>query len=238
MTSQKIMLDRRNRQYSLYRHTSPSGKVYIGITSQPVEHRWNGGKGYMNVKSSLIKSAIIKYGWDNIKHEILFTNLTKEEAIKLEIELIAHYKSLGISLNITSGGDGCADRTPWNKGKKVPYEKSSKLRGKKLSDEHRRKLSESHKGKGHPNTTEWTEEMREYLSKLMKGRKHTQDAKEKISKNSTIKRMVKHVTSDGITIEIFDSIRDASKKYMLDESWLRKCCISGKPYKGLYFKFI
>ena len=106
------MLDRRNRQYSLYRHTSPSGKVYIGITSQSIEHRWNGGKGYMNVKSSLIKSTIIKYGWDNIKHEVLFTNLIKEEAIKLEIELIAHYKSLGISLNIISGEDGCADRIP------------------------------------------------------------------------------------------------------------------------------
>lgn len=30
-------------KWTVYRHTSPSGKVYIGITSQNVERRWNSG---------------------------------------------------------------------------------------------------------------------------------------------------------------------------------------------------
>lgn len=34
-------------KWTVYRHTSPSGKVYIGITSQNVERRWNSGKGIM-----------------------------------------------------------------------------------------------------------------------------------------------------------------------------------------------
>lgn len=32
--------------YIIYRHTSPSGKVYIGQTCQKAEHRWNSGKNY------------------------------------------------------------------------------------------------------------------------------------------------------------------------------------------------
>lgn len=30
-------------KWSLYRHITPSGKVYIGITSQKPEYRWNNG---------------------------------------------------------------------------------------------------------------------------------------------------------------------------------------------------
>ena len=31
---------------------------------------------------------IVKYGWDNIKHEVLFDNLTEEEARSIETALI------------------------------------------------------------------------------------------------------------------------------------------------------
>ena len=56
----------------LYRHTSPSGKVYIGIT-RDVNIRWS-NKGYRYLTyNSIFGKAILKYGWDNIKHEILFT---------------------------------------------------------------------------------------------------------------------------------------------------------------------
>lgn len=77
--------------YSVYKHTSPSGKVYIGITKQKPVKRWLHGKGYAD--QSYFYNAILKYGWDNIKHEVLFTGLTKEEAEKKEIELIELYHS-------------------------------------------------------------------------------------------------------------------------------------------------
>lgn len=77
--------------YTVYKHTSPSGKVYIGITKDSVERRWESGWGY---KSNIhFFKAIVKYGWINFKHEILFENLSKEEAEQKEIELIAQYKS-------------------------------------------------------------------------------------------------------------------------------------------------
>lgn len=32
--------------YCVYKHTSPSGKVYIGITNQKPTRRWREGEGY------------------------------------------------------------------------------------------------------------------------------------------------------------------------------------------------
>ena len=66
------------KRWILYRHTSPSGKVYIGITSKSVNKRWNGGRGYKTC--IYFYNAILKYGWDNIKHEILFTDLEEKRA--------------------------------------------------------------------------------------------------------------------------------------------------------------
>ena len=71
-----------DKKWCVYMHTSPSNKVYIGITCD-VKHRWrNHGEGYKG--GTRIYYAIRKYGWENFKHEILFTNLTREEAFSKE----------------------------------------------------------------------------------------------------------------------------------------------------------
>lgn len=93
-----------SNQWSVYKHTSPSGKVYIGI-AKDIKHRWrNKGSGYKG--STRIANAIKKYGWDNIKHEILFSELTKEAACQKEIELIKIFKSTdpAFGYNLLSGG--------------------------------------------------------------------------------------------------------------------------------------
>ena len=56
-------------KYCVYRHTSPSGKVYIGQTCLKPEYRWRNGKGYKT--QILFYRAIKKYGWDNISHQII-----------------------------------------------------------------------------------------------------------------------------------------------------------------------
>ena len=77
--------------YTVYEHVNKINKKrYIGITSQNPQQRWrcNG----CNYKSSpRFYYAIQKYGWDNFEHNILFQNLTKEEACKKEQELIKFY---------------------------------------------------------------------------------------------------------------------------------------------------
>lgn len=77
--------------YSLYIHICPNKKVYIGITSKRPEERWKNGSGYLNNKH--FYAAIKKYGWDNIEHKIIFNNLSKEDACRLESEYIAKYDS-------------------------------------------------------------------------------------------------------------------------------------------------
>lgn len=91
--------------YTVYKHTTPNGKVYIGITRQKPVNRWLNGKGYQ--KQEYFYNAILKYGWDNIKHEILFEGLTKEEAEEKEVELIKQYKSANrkYGYNIANGGN-------------------------------------------------------------------------------------------------------------------------------------
>lgn len=81
-----------DNHYLVYRHTAPNGKVYIGITGFDPQYRWlNNGKGYKT--QTTFFNAIIKYGWINFKHDILFEDLTKEEALNKEEELIQQYKS-------------------------------------------------------------------------------------------------------------------------------------------------
>ena len=67
-----------------------NNKVYIGITRQDAALRWNFGHGY---DTQLFGRAVRKYGWDNITHEIVYQDLSEEEAKQKEIELISSYDS-------------------------------------------------------------------------------------------------------------------------------------------------
>ena len=112
--------------YLVYKHTSPSGKVYIGITSRTASRRWKCGKGYIG---SVFYKAIEKYGWENIKHEVLYENLSQEEAIKIEHDLIEHYDSTNSrkGYNIVPGG-------------------GLGIKGYRFTEEQKERLSKSHKG--------------------------------------------------------------------------------------------
>lgn len=77
--------------YKVYLLTFPNNKVYIGITSQNEKNRWKKGDGYID--NTLMYNDILKYGWINIKTNILYKDLSHEEAREKEKELIIHYKS-------------------------------------------------------------------------------------------------------------------------------------------------
>ncbi len=106
------MNNNHENNWCVYMHTVPkelSGynwdKHYIGITGVGTRKRWGKhGRGYKN--SPYFYRAIQKYGWDNIKHEILEDNLTIEEASNKEKYYIKKYQSdLNMyGYNILSGG--------------------------------------------------------------------------------------------------------------------------------------
>ena len=90
--------------WTIYMHICPNKKVYIGITSKNVNTRWQNGKGYPN--NPYFTNAILKYGWDNIQHIILFEDLEEKDAKEIEIKLIEVWKSQKMCYNLTNGGDG------------------------------------------------------------------------------------------------------------------------------------
>lgn len=183
--------------YCVYKHTSPSNKVYIGITSLEPRKRWLNGKGY--IKNKYFYRAIEKYGWENIKHEILFNGLTKEEACQKEIELINLFKSnqKEYGYNLSSGGEsghaGCVcseeTRNRISKSSKSSLESTKRkisgtLTGRKLSEEHRRNIGIASKNRSEETKRKLSENNARYWKDREKSVEHTQ----KIS--DTVKRQM------------------------------------------------
>lgn len=166
--------------FTVYMHTTPDGKVYVGITSMKLVDRWGkSGNGYK--KNRLFSDAIQKYGWENIKHEVIKIGLTQEEASAEEMYLINKYKSSDpqFGYNSNSGGFG------GNNGFQPSEETKAKIRlafqqgrigfaGKHHTQEAKIKMSAAKKGKPQ------SEEHKRKRGEAMRGRKMTEEQKEKI----------------------------------------------------------
>lgn len=201
------------RKFTVYKHTFPNGKMYIGITSTKPDYRWNGGKGY---KRQAVYNAIRKYGWDNIGHEILFENLTELEAKEKEKDLIKVYQTnkKEFGYNLTEGGDGTcgiaftvARRkrvSASNMNRAIGVETKRKLRdaniGKIASKDTKRKMSESKMGERN----------------AFYGKHHSDLTKKKIAEansgfNNKKAMQIGRYDMNGNLIEIHGSFRSAEK---------------------------
>ena len=168
--------------YCVYKHTTPSGKVYIGITYQRLTKRWKNGRGYEGCTA--FYRAIQKYGWANIKHEILAENLEKDAACEMEQRLIAELKSYDPEhgYNLTMGGEHYEPTQAWrdalSKSNKEYYKRHPEARerigdltrGRTMSDEEKAKQSERMKRyvQEHP-------EHRERCRNLFLGKKRSEE---------------------------------------------------------------
>lgn len=237
--------------YKVYKHTSPSGKVYIGITLQDPELRWQNGRGYKH--NQYFYNAINKYGWDNFEHEILYEGLSQEEAENTEIKLIKEYNSTNreFGYNIRQGGEGGGNLSEETKQKLSECHKGkmtgedNPFYGKKHSEESKKKMSESHKGKyegeNNPNYGKThSKEAREKISKANKGKTVSEEQKrivsEKLkgSKNPSAKpiRCIE-------TGEIFDCGKYACEKYGFSKNTLSAHLHGRKEnINNLHFEFI
>ena len=97
-------------KWLIYKHTSPTGKVYIGQTMQEnPQKRWQSGNGYKS-HNTIFYKAIQKYGWDNFSHEIIESNIqTQREANEKEIYWISFYDAFKNGYNATLGGNNVGD---------------------------------------------------------------------------------------------------------------------------------
>lgn len=89
--------------YCVYKHTSPSGKSYIGQTYDYEDRSYR-----HQLKSSGCRAfylAIQKYGWDSFTHEILYDNLTLDQANWREQQSINEYGCMvPCGYNLLEGG--------------------------------------------------------------------------------------------------------------------------------------
>ena len=217
--------------YTVYQHKNKiNGKVYIGITSQKPEQRW-GSQGCNYKSSPHFYSAIQKYGWDNFEHNILFTELTKEQACLKEQELIKEYNSMNreFGYNSTSGGDIFT-----------------------MNEETKQKISQAmignQNGLGHP----CSEEKKEKISNAQKGRKFTEEHKQKLSeaaKNHHVpcseekKQILKEKSHKKPVYceeldKIFESVQECGRQLGIPATNISKLCNGrGKTLKGYHLRY-
>jgi group I intron endonuclease len=209
-------------------HTSPSNKKYIGITSQNPKRRWRkNGEGYK--EHVYFWRAIQKYGWDNFNHDILYDNLTKEEAEQKEVELIAYYNSNNINFgyNMSIGGE-------------------SGSKGYRYTEEQRMRMSESHKGErngmyGKHHTAESIEmgrakHLRENLS-LDTVHKMSAAKKGKKRSNESIKKQIETISHKVICLEtsaVYNGTKEAGRLNNIDHSAIAKVCRGERKTAGGY----
>lgn len=200
--------------YCVYKHTSPNGKVYIGITKQKPSARFSNGNGYK--ANEYFYRAINKYGWENFTHEILESEIPNiEEASKLESHYIQLYRSneSDYGFNLTSGGSkefSLTDETIKRKSNATkknwenPQYRQKQIErmsgennpnyGKKMSDECRAKMSESAKKRKHKPLSDETKNKisaaRKKQGNFRIGKHHSEEAKRKISESNKGKIVV------------------------------------------------
>lgn len=230
-----------SNNYSVYRHTSPSGKVYIGITKRKPKERWDSGHGYKG--NHHFCAAIKKYGWANIKHEILFSHLSEEEACEKEKQLIKEYDSCNPKkgYNVLEGGTSGYNFNHTEETKEKISQASTRLW---QSEEHRKKMSEGASGKNNPfygkhhseetrqKLLKWhrehpmsEEQKRIQVERLRKAVTGMKRSKESIEKSAKAKwKPILQYTKDGTFVRRWDNAKEVYETLGIQRSCICQCC--------------
>jgi group I intron endonuclease len=229
-----------NETYTVYIHTSPTNKIYVGITCQTnLNRRWQNGQGYRTQRR--FYRAIKKYGWENIKHVIVAQGLTKEEAEQKEIELIKKYESTNPQkgYNIENGGNVTGTHSEETKlkismaqrgEKNHAYGKPSPLRGIKKTPE-----EIEHNRLAHIGQTPWckgikmTDEQKKNMGRYVR----TAETIEKMSKS--LSRAVKCVET-GV---VYPSCKQAGIENGVNRGSISNAALGKvKTAGGLHWKYV
>ena len=191
-----------NKRWCVYKHTNKlNGKVYIGQTCQNPKYRWgSNGSGYKRIPH--FWNAIQKYGWENFEHEVLFDNLNREDASRLEIELIAMYDSVNPEngYNTSTGG-------------------FFGVVGFEMTDECKRKISESLKG------VPKSETAKQNMSKAktgVPGKPRSEEHQSKIIAATMIP--IIQISKNGEVVAEYPSISEAARIMELSKGAICSCC--------------
>lgn len=204
--------------------------MYVGITSRKPEERW-GYNGNNYITSPHFFAAIQKYGWNNFEHNILFENLTKEQACKKEQELIAKWNLMNrnYGYNSASGGEIFTMNNETKQKISLALIGNQNSAGHSCSEEKKRKISAAQKGRP------LTEEHKKKLSEAAKKRHVpcSDKKRESIRKSSHKKK----VYCEELNI-IYKSVQECSRQLGIPATNISKLCNGrGKTLKGYHLKY-
>lgn len=234
-----------------------NNKVYIG-QSLDIEKRKE--KHRNRTHNEHLKNAIEKYGKENFKFEVLFIadeNEAKSKIRKLlnenETKFIKEYNALDnrFGYNINEGGRMGWKHTEASKQKmrearakqvftEASYKKGAeKRKGHLVSDETRKKIGLKSLGRKHSNETKEIIREKSIGNKNKIGKKISDEAKQKI-KEARAKQVIKSKKVVCVnTGEVFNSVKEAGEKYVINPKNIRKCCVGiNKTAKGLSWKYL
>ena len=180
--------------------------------------------------------AILKYGWENFDHEIIASNLTKEEADNFEKLLIKKLdtKNRKYGYNLKDGGIGGGGFS------EETLKKMSEVhKGKKQSEETIRKRVEKLKGENNPNYGKpITKEQRKKISDSKSGKnnhmygKHLdEETKKKIKESQNMRKVVQYDLQGNI-VKNWNSISDASRELGIARANISACCRNKRKIAG------
>lgn len=221
----------------IYRYESPSGKSYVGQTTDE-KHRRRCFFNNCCYSGTRFDNAIRKYGVHNFKYEALFSDDfdSKEDAIPVlnekESYFIKKYDSYRNGYNMTLGGEGVRGHTLEGKSKEnminhlKDYYKShsNPFKGKKHSEDMRAYLSELAKNRTGERAPMYgkhlSDKQKAILSKCAKERKgsknpffnkkHTNKAKNAIS-TANSKPVLQIDAASGEVLKRFNSALEAGE---------------------------
>lgn len=238
------------RRYVVYKHTNKAnGKVYIGITYNE-KYRWR-GSGCAYKSNSHFWAAIQKYGWDGFYHEVLYRDLSHEDACALEIMLINEYQSTDRNHGYNKSPGGAYPLTSQS-GENHP------MYGKHHSDDARAKMSLAKAGSRHHcygkhlsaetrakigaanKKNRLTDAQKQHLRELNLGKKQTLETRQRRSRSlmghivsdetrkkisdTRVKKPINKLSKDGILLETYESVSVAALANNLTTGQICKCC--------------
>lgn len=153
-----------------------NGKRYVGQTALTLEERWGLHK-YRKSCPAMV-AAVRKYGSHNFTIEALFDSLTEEQANEFEKEYIERYNTLAPNgYNLTTGGNRRYALAPEVVERLSNFNKGNKnALGAFRSEEYKQKLSNIFKGRV------FTDEWRKKMSVSASRRRASDETKLKLSK--------------------------------------------------------
>lgn len=242
----------KNGNYCVYVHTSPSGKMYVGQTGLKPEYRWGSdGKRYLEVKKNgdylqpAFARAILKYGWDSFEHQIIASNLTKEEADNFEKLLIKKLNTMDskYGYNLREGGsNGALSKETRRRISESTKGEKSHMYGKHLNESTKKKISDFRKGVlASEETKRKMSESRKGENNYFYGKHHTEESRRKISesqkglrmgKNHIGARRVKQYDLQGNLLKIWDCMSDAGRELGISNHNIYNCCKDNRKTSG------